>query len=104
LYDFRASTSQLQLGSGYAVVPHKIPHTCHGYILHCSLQPRFSSAIHIVGVYLPNDATYKHCREDIYMHLSSLVTNHNPDHTNGTDRRLERMSYAQRQGWHADSH
>jgi hypothetical protein len=32
-------------------------------------------------VYLPNDATYKNCREGIYMHLSSLVANHNPDHT-----------------------
>jgi exonuclease III len=58
-----------------------VPHTCRGYILHCSLQPRFSSAIHIVGVYLPNDDAYKQHRSDIYMHLSSLLNNLHHDHS-----------------------
>jgi exonuclease III len=64
-----------------AVTPHNIPHTCQGYILHCSLQPRFSSAIHIVGVYLPNDDEYRQHRSDIYMHLSSLLNNVHQDHS-----------------------
>ena len=50
-----------------------VPKDCQGYVAHVRLQPAGSSAVHLLGVYMPGDAERSQHRAAAYAHLESVL-------------------------------
>jgi exonuclease III len=58
-----------------------VPKDCQGYVLHLRLQPVGSSAVHLLGVYMPGDAERKAHRSAAYAHLETVLATAAPGDT-----------------------